>query len=276
MGKPDVVLSLGTGLCRTSPTPVSGSPNLSIRDAFPFRVARSFWSSIDGQSIWRDLLNKLDDDSRRDYFRLTVEYPGQEPAMDEFEAMDSLAQAVKTQVDGSPQRRAVLMALLIATFFFELDEAPQAVRGGLLCKGHIRCRTSSAVEALLSLYPDGLELFNGDTSMACWLERADVCQSCHRYGRPVQFIVARLEDVLHLCVKWNGLMQSRYIGAMPRKLGWFMEVQGLNDAFQSPLQLQTPCAQCDRTFEGKRKLGHVSEQMTKHQGSQRYKKQKAA
>lgn len=271
MSKPDVVLSLGTGNCRVLPSPIPTSPKLSVRDTFPFRVARSFWTSMDGSSIWRDLINRLDEESRKDFFRLSLEYPGAEPAMDDFNAIEGLAHAVRQQPQGPTNREDVLMALLIASLFFELTSLPILHHGRLLCEGWIRCRDAASFRALLRLYPHGLELFNGDSSMACWMDSSDICALCHRYGKFVRFFATSVEDQVRLSIKWEGLTRMRYLGGMPQRLDWFIKVQGLDDVFGYTSRLQrVPCVRCESVTPLPLQKRHLQEESPRSTKRRRY------
>lgn len=229
--KPDVVLSLGTGHQELSHSPVVSTPKPSVRDMFVFRLWRSFMASIDGQSVWRDLMNRLDEQARRDFFRLTVCFSGPEPAPDDFTSMESLSLAVQIHPQGPEDRRRVMMALLISSLYFELDRAPQYEGGGLYyASGTIRCRSSGALRSLLSLYPYGLEYFNGPVSLARFVSLEDLCKSCGRYARPIHFFTRSLDEQVALNIRWEA-DEVRNVSAMPQPLSWFTRMQRLDSPF---------------------------------------------
>ena len=66
--------------------------------------------------------------------------------MDDHGAMEMLAQAVTVQPSGEADRQKVLMALLTACLFFELDTQPVYIAGRFHCAGSIRCRSSQALK----------------------------------------------------------------------------------------------------------------------------------
>jgi len=261
--RPDVVLSLGTGNCQIAPSPTVDSPKLSLRDAFPFRIARSLWASMDGQLIWGNLLGRLDDDVRQNFFRLSLEYHGPEAAMDDHGAMEMLAQAVTVQPSGEADRQKVLMALLTACLFFELDTQPVYIAGRFHCEGSIRCRSSQALKSMLRLYPHGLEFFIGALSLASFVDLKDLCAGCSRYRKVVRFSTTSMDEDLKLCIKWDGLAQSRYISGMPRQLAWFTSVQGFGDAFGHTALRWSPresCPSCTTTRTVKQTLDESSDE----------------
>ncbi|KAK5093232.1 hypothetical protein LTR70_004875 [Exophiala xenobiotica] len=252
--KPDVVLSLGTCTREVTPSPIVGTPKLSIRDAFPFRIARTFWTSMDGQATWRDLMNRLDPEAQKDFFRLSIEYPGQEPAMDDHSAMDGLASAVRLHAVGVMERAEVLMALLVSSLFFELSSLPVVVGGRISCEGFIRCRTPSALRALLRLYPHGLEVFHGNTSLAYWVDARDICGTCNRYSKRITFTASSLEEIVEIGVRWDGLARSRFLSGMPQKLSWFVHMQGLHDVFgRLACTSRSACLSCSAVGPSKRR-----------------------
>lgn len=254
--RPDVVLSLGTGYEETSQSPVAVTPKVpfpwsfsfSVKDTSLHRLIRSFKSSMDGQSTWRELMNHVREDDKDDYFRLTLELPGPEPAIDDYTSIDLLSSAVRLQPRGPETRRQVLMALLISSFFFELYEVPKLSHNGTYyCDGMIRCRSSGVVKSLLRLHPYGdLEFFCGGTSLGKFVSERDLCGTCHRYGKPVHFYVKSLEDEINLNIKW-GIGQTRKLSAMPRRVSWFIDSQGLDMPFGNAVDNDMmACGQCSQ------------------------------
>lgn len=68
----DIVLSLDTSTIKTSGS--SSAPNfrhIMLNDFIP-RLYRSFMFSLNDQSTWQELQNRLDKKSRMNYFRLNV------------------------------------------------------------------------------------------------------------------------------------------------------------------------------------------------------------
>lgn len=138
VAQPDVFISLGTV---TSNYPGSKAPKFRhiYRDGFIPRLFRSFSSLLDGQRTWQDLINSLNEGSREDYFRLNIVFAGQEPALDDVSSMDSMREKSYSHPMYYNHNDTVV-ALLAATFFFELSEIPSFGSGRLYCQGTIRCR----------------------------------------------------------------------------------------------------------------------------------------
>ena len=81
---------------------VSQCRALNFHQAFwdrfiPWRY-HSYMSSLDGQSPWRDLVNRLDEQTWKNYVRLNISLPLQEPALDNVDWMDELRKNVHLQV----------------------------------------------------------------------------------------------------------------------------------------------------------------------------------
>lgn len=121
---PDVVLSLGTGKEDDLRSPKAPNFRNVLDDGFIPRLCRSFMSSLDGERAWRDLANRLDDNSRGNYFRLNVPFSGGEPRLDDVGRMDELRQSVHLQPEGPRDRKRIALAILVTSFYFELDTIP--------------------------------------------------------------------------------------------------------------------------------------------------------
>lgn len=161
--------------------------------------------------------------------------------------MGMLARAVTAQPTGEAERHQALMALLVSCLFFELDTMPVYIDGRYHCEGSIRCRSSLALQAMLRQHAHGLEFFNGDTSLASFVDLKDLCSGCSQYRKVVRFSTVSMGDDIKLCIKWDGLTQSRYLSGMPRELAWFIEIQGLDDPFghaASQTLHREPCSRC--------------------------------
>ena len=71
VGKPDLVVSLGTGIHQAALSSSALSP-CRFKDGFVPRIWRSFMFSLDGQGPWKELLNGLGKRERQNYMRLNV------------------------------------------------------------------------------------------------------------------------------------------------------------------------------------------------------------
>lgn len=260
ISRPDVVLSLGTGSRMTTASPVASTPTLAFKDLFPFRVVRSFWSNMDGQWTWRDLCNRLDESTRQDYFRLSLDHIGTEPAMDDYKAIEQLALAVTMQTNGEMQRKRVLLALLTSSFFFELEEMPCFEQTTFICRGIVRSRTPGIVRSLLRLCTNEVEFFNGDIRLHENISCNDICGDCGNYSKRIHLRLSSLQDMVTISLSWNNNRERRCISAMPQRMSWYISVQGLGNAFDAGTKntmVRSLCLSCGRkpkVIAGKRKL----------------------
>ncbi|TKA52200.1 hypothetical protein B0A55_13006, partial [Friedmanniomyces simplex] len=77
-------------------------------------------------------------DAEHRYFRLNVQFGGQEPRLDDIGAMEKLSQDVNLSKNDQ-QLTEIKLALLASSFFFELKRAPKFDASGFyICQGEIR------------------------------------------------------------------------------------------------------------------------------------------
>ncbi|KAJ5178966.1 hypothetical protein N7492_002176 [Penicillium capsulatum] len=232
---PDVFISLGTGSGAndTASTTVSRFRNIFV-DGWVPRVYRSFSSSFEGQCTWKEFLGGLDDRNRDDYFRFDVSVPGGLPRMDNTECMDGLSKLVHTKSSGERKHREAIAALLVSTFFFQLDRKPEYYSGFLQCVGTIRCRApASHVLNWMNTFDESKKYFFKDAiNLGLHLTPDDICEHCHRYSRRVRFIVRDYKENIGLCVELSGKLHC--LSAFPNNMQWFVEQQGIDRVFGSP------------------------------------------
>ncbi len=245
--QPDVVLSLGTGTEDNLKSPKAPNFRHLLNDGFIPRLCRSFMSSLDGERTWRNIANRLDESTKADYFRLNVPWTGEEPRLDDVECIDTLRRLVQLQPQGSRDRTRIASALLVASFYFKLNEIPTFQTGQYLCTGMIRCRNDfrAVSSSLLRIHNTQLELTT-DTESLGLLTSDDICEQCHVYCKTVQFHVRYLEDVVTLFVKINGL-ERRKISGFPHSMSWFSRQQHLDAPFgriDHDLESLTKCRAC--------------------------------
>ena len=228
---PDVVLSIGTGKDDSLKSPKAPHFRNVLNDGFLPRLCRSFMSSIDGERAWRDLANRLDDDVRADYFRLNVPFAGDEPRLDDLGYLDTLRTSVHLQPDGSRDRTKIAFALLVASFYFELDRVPTFEQGRYLCEGSIRCRNEpcAVIQSLRKMYGNRLE-FTMDSGILGPLGVEDVCSVCRLYCKKAQFYVRHLGETVSMHLRVNGL-ERRKLSGFPHSMTWFVRQQHLNSPF---------------------------------------------
>lgn len=229
--QPDVVVSLGTGTENHLRSPKAPHFRDIFSDGFIPRLCRSFMSSLDGERAWRDVSNRLKDHEKDDYFRLNVPFEGMEPHLDDVECMETLRRSVHLQPQGARDRANIASALLVASFYFELDSAPHYELGQYHCTGMIRCRNDfeAVLKTLARVHPDQLE-FMTETENLGFLSPNDSCRTCHLYHKRVQFQVRRLEDVVTISVKMSSL-ERRKISGFPHSMLWFVREQQIEAPF---------------------------------------------
>jgi hypothetical protein len=259
--KPDVFVSLGTGSEASDPnTVVSRFRNILV-DGWVPRVYRSISSSFEGQSNWRELCGILDEDSRDDYFRFDLAVPGGLPRMDNTDCMDRLSKLVHSSSIGHQSHKDAMAALLAASFYFQLDAQPQYFAGLLQCVGSIRCRAPArhVIDCLERLNPTRKEFYKDTINLGLHLTSDDVCQTCHRYFRPVRFIVRDLKETVTLSLHFGG--KPRRLSAFPNTMQWFTEQQGLEWSFGSSNHSSVSkrnCPGCDeRVLGGSKKRKYI-------------------
>jgi hypothetical protein len=206
-----------------------------MKYSFIPRLWRSFMSSLDGEIEWSDLWNRLDERERQEYFRLTVTFPEAEPAIDDVASMDLLAAAVRSDLRGARKRAAAVSALLISSFYLELDSLPENVNGVLHCYGAIRCRLDpyTIIRALHRIYPEGLDFVNTLDSTRYPLTKNDVCWSCKSFRKQVTFTVPSLRTDFEFSLRSTSTHMLRQISSMPQSISWFIKMQELSRPFGS-------------------------------------------
>lgn len=215
-------------------------------------------SSLDGQSVWRDLWNRLDDQTRRDYFRLNIDFPGPDPPIDDANLMDELSERVRLDPTAPHQRHEAVIALLASCFFLKLNALP-SFQGGLWhCRGTIRCRIrgSAVITALQRLCGSPLTFtLNGD-SLKPGLSSDDICSACYRYSTGIEFLVRRFDDPILLNIHW-GPDASRRIGGFPNTVQWFIDQQNLQRPFgcsNHGVPHRLICPKCESSQTSRKRL----------------------
>jgi hypothetical protein len=146
----------------------------------------------------------------------------------------------------------------VSCFFFELDSVPvRQTSGTYHCRGTIRCRfpdVQALINALLGLTCAQMSFYKENKSLSCKLQQEDLCGTCQRYSRKVEFLVRTLEEPLTLSLRWQD--RSRNLSAMPHPLAWFMRMQQMDSPFGSrnhgtPGAIQCPSCDIDPTSVGK-------------------------
>ena len=199
---PDVVLSLGTGTEKEAISP--GAPNFRhvFQDGFIPRLYRSFISSLDGQGTWRDLQNRLNQKSRKDYFRLNVALSKDQWTIDDTDQMSDLRKQVHLRSGKDQELNEIAFALMISSFFFELTKAPTFTKGSYRCEGTIRCRIYSVpIEQLLKGIHSTWMFVTDTENLGYYEPEHESCTACHRYEKRVEFSVRRPTDSVTIYIQ---------------------------------------------------------------------------
>ncbi|KAJ6129140.1 Patatin-like serine hydrolase [Penicillium capsulatum] len=254
--KPDVFISLGTGseTGDSSPT-VSRFRNIFV-DGWVPRVYRSISSSFDGQCNWREVFGLLDEGSRGDYFRFDLSIPNGLPRLDNTECMDGLSKLVRSNPAGEKAHKEAVASLLATSFFFQLESKPAYFAGLWQCVGSIRCRAPAqhVIHCLEKLDAKPKEFYKDEINLGLHLTPDDICYHCHRYFRPLRFIVRDVKETITLSLRFGS--KSHRLSAFPSTMQWFTEQQGLEWSFGTSNHQQLPkptCHVCEGWESGRSK-----------------------
>jgi len=231
----DMVLSLGTGTTKASASPSAPNFRHVFLDGFIPRLYRSFISSLDGQSAWQDLQNRLDNESRKDYFRLNVILTEKQFTIDDVNCMAELRDCVHTKSDFKHNCTEIVHAILLSSLFFELSHMPLFVDGVYHCYGMIRCRLDGIcmLEALGRLQQSHWAVVT-ETEILGYLEpERHVCKLCRCYQMPVRVTTRHPADTTTIYVQ-SITKARRKISGFPQTMEWFVLQQGLEADFGTP------------------------------------------
>ena len=251
ISKPDIVVSLGTGT-RAAPSPKTSSFRHVIFDGFIPRLWRSYMSSLDGQTIWQDFINRIEDGYRADYIRLNVRMVGtREPAIDDIASMDELREIVRAQPRSIQQCRDTIFALLVSSFYFELSSAPMYTQGRYHCQGVIRCRLegSATVQVLSRIHEGSLVFVTVSENLGQYCGEEDLCWSCGQYRKQIDLSVRHPTETITLYLE--SISQGRRkISAFPQTVHWFMERQQIGSQFGTSDHDAVNNRRCKACFPG--------------------------
>ena len=231
LSAPDVVVSLGTGAQKTSTSPRNTDFRHVILDGYVPRLWRSYMSSFNGQKIWDELMNSVDERKRKDYIRLNSTLPSDEPAIDNTERMVELQESVHVP-EMYKTCKNTLYALLVSEFYFELADIERVRDSQYHCRGTIRCRLPGIPLVNLLRMQDLLNLvFCTDIeTLGYYGGESDLCGLCRRYQKKVDFWVRHPTDLVTIYTK-SVKQGRRKISAFPQTVRWFENHQKLDAPF---------------------------------------------
>lgn len=222
--RPGLVLSVGTGH-RHSPVHELGKDQGIWYNWFMPRMLRAIWASpcVHGEKSWRALLNRLDERARANFFRLNLEFEGQEPGLADTERIPDLCRAAtQCTVDLEPYRDAIWAS----AFVYELTEPPRLFCGYYICIGVIYCTFPDArplVQAIRRAYPQPDIMLN-EKKISDFGTAKDHCPGCGFFEQRVEFEVRHLTATVDLSLKF-GQRSRRHLSSFPNTVEWIVDKQ---------------------------------------------------
>jgi hypothetical protein len=233
------VLSLGTGFRRVSDPENQTPGTLSFLKArYVPRLFRSFLNFFVGETRWQELQNSLTPQDQNRYHRLNVEFYGDEPELDDLQAMPNLLLMAKYQAASNDDIQKCADNVLATLFYLKLTKMPTFDRNLFLCKGHILCRIGPSHRALRALTNRLTETqahfyLDFEQKLPCLdNESASLIEQGLPFSRAVMFKVVSLEDSID--IKIDGITQrARSISNCPYKIETLIKDQRLDCVFGS-------------------------------------------
>lgn len=215
---------------------------------------------LHGQNSWTSLLNRVDEGSREDFFRLNLEFDGGEPALDDVSTMSWMRDvAWSCHLDLAPYRDAIWAS----AFFFELADLPKFDRGHFVCRGEIYCRFADArplIRAMRGKYPR-LRLILDSKPLCRFSRIEDMCPVCGLFRQSIEFEVRHLDRTIHLALEFDR-DRHRHLASFPNSIQWIVDRQSHRGSFWSWHQVAK--CQCLQSMSN-RKRGCVDDRMVKRQ-----------
>jgi len=203
--------------------------------------------SLNGQLSWEDHWHGLDEEAKKQHFRLNLPLVDREPGIDDVDKMQYLHDQIPSHLG---DMEGIVRAFKAVEFFFELDQPLIFEGGGFTCHGSILSRSpdsSALVQNLRTTYPSA-QFLNQEASLG-FLGLNDLCESCGRFQKLVTFHIRHPSDRVDLRFSYNRLFR-RSISAFPQPMEWFVKRQKLNAKFGLPDHLnrnkraQNPVCSC--------------------------------
>jgi hypothetical protein len=242
--KPDLVVSCGTGYTRAAASPKMKPMRGVVADGFIPRIIRSFKSSpsLDGEQSWTQLMNRLDEASKANYFRLNSPLDMEkEPELDDVSQMPYLRETGRLHASALDNNPELVRAFWATSFVFELDERAEYLGGVYQCRGSILSRspdTRALTDLLSRKFPNATFVSSSDVVLGR-LQDSDGCATCGYYRKIVQFSVHQKHEATNILLSFNRLY-SRKISGSGNSVAWMEDQQGLNWSFGRPDHQPTP------------------------------------
>jgi hypothetical protein len=229
----DLVLSIGTGFQQKLLSPVASNVRNLLQDGALARVYRASMQSLslNGQLSWEDHWHGLDEEAKKQHFRLNLPLIGPEPRIDDVDKMQYLHDQIHHHLG---DMEGIARAFKAVSFFFELD-GPLVWEDGLfVCRGFILSRSPDSrglVQSLRTSYPFA-QFLHHETSLG-FLGPNDICQLCGRFQKGVTFHIRHPSDRVNLQLAFNRLFR-RSISGFPQPMEWFVKRQKFSAKFGLP------------------------------------------
>lgn len=232
-GDCDLVLSIGTGFEQKLLSPVAANVRNLFQDGALARLYRASMQSLslNGQISWEDHWHGLEEETKKQQFRLNLPLIGKEPNIDDVDKMQYLYDQIPYHLG---DMEGIARAFKAVSFFFELDGPPVLNSGLYRCHGSILSRSPDSralVQNLGSSYPY-TQFYINEASIG-FLSANDICRLCGRFQKAIAFHVRHPSDRVNLYLAFNRLFR-RSISAFPQPIEWFVERQKLNAKFGQP------------------------------------------
>lgn len=214
-------------------SPVASNVRNLFQDGSMARFYRAAMESLslNGQISWEDHWSGLEEDAKRQQFRLNLPLVGKEPEIDDVDQMQYLHDQIPYHLGDI---EGISRAFKAVTFFFELD-GPLVLEGGrYCCRGSILSRSPDPrdlIQSLNSSYPYA-QFFNHDLCLGL-ISASNICKLCGRFQKAVTFHVRHPSDLVNLQLVFNRLYR-RSISGFPQPIEWFVKRQKLNAKFGQP------------------------------------------
>ena len=226
---PHFVISVGTGHQKTLASDTGYRGTWS--DGFAFRILRAFLSSpaMNAENSWTALSNRLPDDIKERFHRLTHEFADGLPELDDTLKIPQLIQQVsESHLDLDEEKRK----LWASRFFFELESSPQRVRDYFICHGTILCRFRDSRSLLdaVSRYCDFPRIVVENKILTALLDESCVCKGCGYFRKPVTFEVPLLNHLVAMSLEFTPDKRS-FLASFPKPMQWFVDRQWKNDCW---------------------------------------------
>jgi hypothetical protein len=189
-----------------------------------------------GESRWQELQNTLPPQVRERYHRLNVEFYGEEPDLDDVQAMPGLQQQATHQAMSTIDISECADNLIASLFYLRLEMLPSFSRTMFTCKLFVRCRLEPSHKALIVLakrLKDTRARFHIDSEHVVRCIDDSSYQALEAGGRFCREIVVQVGSLSEAVdVKIDGVTRKAWsISNCPYKVETLIKDQGVDGVF---------------------------------------------